>query len=188
MELQIAPDNKWIQTASGRAFWPLNPKPEHVFIEDIAHALSQKCRYTGHTKSFYSVAQHSYLASLIVPDEDCLWALLHDASEAYLPDVARPVKKDLPGFIEIEDRVTEAVAKRFGLSLPMPESIKEADLVLLATERRDIMSDPPYRWTSTENIQPLGLIIKPLPPEAAKALFMSRWHELMGRMTFAAAA
>ncbi|MFN9113590.1 MAG: phosphohydrolase, partial [Bacteroidota bacterium] len=71
---------QWIQTFSGIAFWPLDPKPEHVRIADIAHALSMKCRYNGHTRKFYSVAEHSVLVSRHVPEEDALWALLHDAS------------------------------------------------------------------------------------------------------------
>jgi hypothetical protein len=176
--LQASPDSKWIQTFTGRAFWPLDPNPEHVCIEDIAHALAMKCRYTGHVKRFYSVAQHSVLASYTVPPMDALWGLMHDASEAYLPDVARPVKRNMPGFREIEDKVMEAVAERFSLPMPMPESIHHADLVLLATERRDLMADPPYRWISTENIDPLPAPIRPLMPDAAERAFLVRWVEL----------
>jgi uncharacterized protein len=176
--LEASPDSKWIQTYTGRAFWPLDPKPEHVCIEDIAHALAMKCRYTGHVKRFYSVAQHSVLASHIVPTADALWGLMHDASEAYLPDVARPVKRNIPGFREIEDRVMEAIASRFRLTLPMPESIHHADLVLLASERRDLMADPPYRWVVTENIEPIGWLIVPFDPPAAEEYFLRRWREL----------
>lgn len=179
--LQAAPDGKWIQTASGLAFWPLDPKPEHVCIEDIAHALGMKCRYTGHTRVFYSVAQHSVIASRIVPREDALWALLHDASEAYLPDVARPVKRAMPGFMEIEDRLMQAVAERFGLRRPMPESVHHADLVLLATERRDLMSSPPYRWLSTENVTPLPERINPKLPPEAREMFLHRFGELTAK-------
>jgi hypothetical protein len=179
-ELPTSPDAKWIQTFTGRAFWPLDPNPDHVCIQDIAHALAMKCRYTGHVKRFYSVAQHSVFASYIVPPVDALWGLMHDASEAYLPDVARPVKRNMPGFREIEDRVMAAVADRFCLPWPMPESIHHADLVLLATERRDLMAAPPYRWISTENIEPIAATIEPLLPELAELEFLLRWKELNG--------
>lgn len=176
--LTAAPRSQWIQTATGRAFWPLRPRVEDVCIEDIAHALAMKCRYTGHCRYFYSVAQHSVLASEIVPPADAFWALMHDATEAYLPDVARPVKKAIAGFCEIEDRLMEVIAERFGLPMPMPESVRHADLVLLATERRDLMADPPYRWISTENIDPLPDRITPLGPMSARMQFMQRFKEM----------
>lgn len=179
--LPTAPDSNWIQTYTGRAFWPLNPKADDICIEDIAHALSMKCRYTGHTNHFYSVAQHSVIASTIVPAEDAKWALLHDATEAYLPDVARPVKRLLVGFRDIEDRLAECIAYKFGLQWPMPESIKQADLILLATERRELMNDPPFRWTSTENVQPLRSRIFPAKPVVAEEEFLIRYRNLFGK-------
>lgn len=176
--LTAAPDSKWIQTVSGKAFWPLNPRVEDVCIEDIAHALSMKCRYTGHCRYFYSVAQHSVLASQIVAPQDAFWALLHDATEAYLPDVARPVKRNIVGFTEIEDRLMEVIADKFGLVMPMPNSIKHADLVLLRTERRDLMAPPPYQWVSTEAIEPMADKINALGPLSARLMFMKRFNEL----------
>lgn len=176
--LPDAPDRDWIQTVTGRAFWPLSPRPQDVCILDIAHALSMKCRYTGHCRSFYSVAQHSVLASKIVPPCDALWALMHDATEAYLPDVARPVKRLLPGFREIEDRLMEVIAGVFSLQGPMPDSVKRADLILLATERRDLMSLPPYRWTSIEQVQASHETIEPWEPDRAAMEFLIRFNVL----------
>ena len=83
----------WIQTFTGRAFYVLDPRPEDVDIEDIAHALSMQCRFAGHCREFYSVAQHSVTASWLVPPEDALWGLLHDAAEAYVVDLPRPIKR-----------------------------------------------------------------------------------------------
>lgn len=103
----------WIQTYSGRAFYPLAPYPQDVCIEDIAHALSQLCRFGGHCRRFYSVAEHSVLLSRVVVPEFQLWALLHDASEAYLVDVPRPIKKQLPAYVEAERRVMAAICARF---------------------------------------------------------------------------
>ena len=82
----------WIHTFTGRHFYPLNPNADDVDIEDIAHALANTCRFNGHVSTFYSVAQHCVLASQYC-ESDPLWALMHDAAEAYLPDVAAPVKK-----------------------------------------------------------------------------------------------
>lgn len=176
--LPSAPHGGWIQTVTGRAVWPLRPLVDQIDLYDIAHALGMKCRYTGHTRQFYSVAQHSVLASQIVPPADARWALLHDATEAYLPDVARPVKERLHGFRDVEDGLMAVIAAKFGLEGEMPGSIKTADLVLLATERRDLMGTPPYRWNSTENVTPLPERIVPLEPSRALELFVDRFLEL----------
>src|SRR4051794_15527189 len=87
----------WITTFSRRQFWPLDPHSDEIHIEDIAHSLSQQCRFGGHSRSFYSVAQHSCLVSALCKANDALWGLLHDASEAYLGDIPRPLKS-LPEF------------------------------------------------------------------------------------------
>ena len=103
----------FIQTFTGRMFWPIDPQPDEVDIEDIAHALSNVCRFCGHTREFYSVAQHSVLVSEIVPAAFALEGLLHDATEAYISDVARPVKPYLTNYKEIEINLYRAIAKRF---------------------------------------------------------------------------
>jgi 5'-deoxynucleotidase YfbR-like HD superfamily hydrolase len=129
----------WIQTYSGKKFDLLNPTPESISIFDIAHALSNICRYTGHTKEFYSVAQHSVLASVNVPPKDALAGLLHDATEAYLTDISKPLKMLLPEYCKLEDKIYKIIAAKFGLPAELPASVKEADLRLLATEKRDLL-------------------------------------------------
>lgn len=167
----------WIQTFTGRQAWPLNPRVEDICIEDIAHALSQLCRYTGHTRGFYSVAQHSVLAAEHCP-EAARWALMHDAAEAYLADVARPVKRFLGGYQEAEERLERVIAERIGLEWPMPACVKDIDLRLLATERRDLMARPPIPWVSTRDVEPLPAPIVPWPADVAEKLFMLRFREL----------
>src|SRR5512146_2196359 len=120
-------DRGWIQTYTGRQFWPFNPHPEDVRAEDIAHALSQVCRYQGHCLEFYSVAQHSVLVSYAVPDHLALWGLLHDAAEAYLADIARPLKHAFPYFMGVEEEIEKVIAFRFALPWPKPESVSWAD-------------------------------------------------------------
>jgi hypothetical protein len=181
-------NSTWIQTYTGKKFWPLDPRPEDVCIEDIAHGLAMKCRFSGHTQSFYSVAQHSVLVSQLVPPRDAIWGLLHDAAEAYLADVARPVKQDhaFAGFRAYEAIVMRIIAAAFQLPWPEPPSIKEADWTALATERRDVMGHPDIAWT-LENRVPVAANILPLTPRPAKALFLRRYAELRHAKTQAAA-
>ncbi|QCO18881.1 phosphohydrolase (plasmid) [Azospirillum brasilense] len=166
----------WMQTATGRQFWPLDPRPSEVYIEDIAHSLAHQCRYAGHCLSFYSAAQHSVIVSDALPPEFALWGLLHDASEAYLVDVPRPVKPFLPGYKDAEAAVMRAVCVRFGLTLEMPKTVKVADERALADEKHQLMAPSVVPWAL--RYPPLGVRIDPLPPEAAKALFLARFREL----------
>ena len=158
-------------TYTGRLIKPLDPDPEQIAIEDIAHALGNSCRYTGHVRKFYSVAQHSVLCSEIVPDELKLTALLHDASEAYLSDISRPIKSQ-PEFGDIykkfEERLEAAIAERFDLIYPYPPEIKAADLTLLRTEYRDLMNG---ELESTDGVY-LDFTIKPWDPERAEDIFL----------------
>jgi len=174
------PEAAWIQTYSGRRFCPTNPNPDAIVIQDIAHALSMQCRFTGHTKKFYSVAQHSVLVSHICNEEDALWGLLHDASEAYLVDVPRPLKRSghFQAYLEFEARMQEAICKRFGLPYQEPASVKKADTKLLATEARDLMGPLHSDWV--QKVAPLPFTIEPWSQQKAKDMFMERFFELIG--------
>lgn len=166
----------WIQTFSGRAFHPLAVEPGVVDIGDIAHALSLQCRFNGHCRTFYSVADHSVRVSRVVPAADALWGLLHDAAEAYLSDLPRPLKRQMPAFEEMEDRLLQRIMARYGLGWPMPESVREADEILLATEKRDLMAPEPASWHLRGT--PLPESVVPLSPEAAESAFLARFHDL----------
>lgn len=179
VELPPRDGRSWIQTFTGRQVWPLNPKPEDICIEDIAHALALQCRYTGHVKQHYSVAQHSIIASWNHPNAP-MWALMHDAAEAYLADVARPVKPYLIGYNQFEERLLEVIAERFQLRWPMPEDIKEIDIVMLATERRDLMAEPPIPWESTKGVAPLPHRIQWWGWALAEKEFLQRFYDLGG--------
>lgn len=172
------PHDPWIQTYSGRRFTPTNPSPDAIVIEDIAHALSMQCRFGGHIKSFYSVAQHCVLVSYICNFEDAFWGLMHDASEAYLIDLPRPLKHSgkLDAYIEFEGKVQAAICKRYDLAEKEPASIKKADTILLVTEARDLLPNKRSDWTLT--VEPLPFKINPLGPREAKDLFMKRFYEL----------
>lgn len=133
----------WMQTYTGLRFWPLDPRVEDISLNDIAHSLSMQCRYGGHSLRFYSVAEHSVLVAQACSIENALWGLLHDASEAYLVDVPRPLKRSLPGYKEAEDRVMRCVAEKFNLSWPMPDEVKMIDERILGNERRAVMREGP---------------------------------------------
>lgn len=172
------PDSSWIQTHSGRRFNPLKPNPDAIVVQDVAHALSMQCRFSGHCREFYSVAQHSVLVSYICDHKDALWGLLHDATEAYLVDVPRPLKRSgkLQGYIEIEAVMQEAVCRRFGLPFAEPPSVKRADTILLATEARDLMSPLHSDWK--QPVEPLPFKIEAWDHDKAKDMFMKRFFEL----------
>lgn len=170
-------ETNWIQTYSGRKFYPLSPRVGDIFIEDIAHSLSMLCRFNGHSRIFYSVAEHSVRVSKILPPNLQLWGLLHDSAEAYLSDIPRPLKKNFREFREVEDALLEVIARRFGLSWPMPAEVVEADNRLLATEARDLMAPHPEPWNLP--FPPLAERIVPLGPAEAEAAFLARFRELI---------
>lgn len=176
----------FIETFTGQAFQPLSPSVSDIRIADIAHSLSQQCRFSGHTREFYSVAEHSVRVSWLLQDWEMsrrtqLWGLLHDASEAYLVDIPAPVKKthSLLGYRLAESEVMRAVCERFNLTRKQPDAVTKADAVLLATEARDLM---PYRkehWTSLLE-PPLEAVITPWAPQEAERKFLTRYAELTG--------
>lgn len=170
--------NGQIQTRSGGYFDILSPEVSPIDIIDIAHALSNLCRFTGHTHHFYSVAQHSVLVSRLVPPKFQMAALLHDAAEAYLGDVTSPLKALLPEYKRIERRVEAAILDRFGLPSWLPLEVKHADLVMLATERRDLMPATPEKWAILEGIGPTTERIRYMPPLEAFKLFLHRFRVL----------
>lgn len=167
-----------IRTFGGTYFDFMAPEMSIFTIEDIAHALSHICRFTGHSETFYSVAQHSVLVSQIVPKECALFGLLHDAPEAFIGDVAKPLKNLLPDYAEIEARVERAVFDRLGLVGDIPKCVKVADLIMLRTEQRDIMGCEAEVWAGTAGEMPLQEIIRPVSSREARQMFLDRYYEL----------
>jgi len=167
-------DAPFLQTFTGLKFHPFFPRPEEICIADIAHGLAATNRFAGMTIEPYSVAQHSIHVSRLVPPQDALWGLLHDASEAYLLDMPRPIKEYLPEYREVEQRVMEVICERFGLDPREPASVKDADRRLLSTEHRDLMR-PGLLW-ETDTVPPLEDHIKPWGHRDAERLFLSAFH------------
>jgi hypothetical protein len=170
----------WMQTHTGRRFYPLDPHIEDIDIEDIAHALAHLCRFGGHCRTFYSVAQHSVIVSSYLPDDEPalqLAGLLHDATEAFLVDIPRPLKVALPEYKAIEQRLEAVIAERFGVDFH-DQRIKQADNVALMTEARDLMGTPPAGWASDVPEGPDRVIINPWAPDQSRQTFLSVYRHL----------
>lgn len=172
-----------ILTSQGTYFDFVHPERSEINAEIIAHALSNICRFTGHCQTFYSVAQHAVLVSHLVPPGFAYQALHHDDAEAFVGDMASPLKKMLPGYKEIERRVEAEVFRRMGLPAKLAPEVKRADLIALRTEQRDLMHKNGGLWTSLEGIEPdEGVSISPLPPHWAMRLYLDRHAELVAAM------
>ena len=168
----------WIQTYTGKAFWPLDPRLEDIDIRDIAHSLAYQCRFAGHCHPFYSVAQHSVFVSQLVSARHAGWGLMHDAAEAYITDLPRPLKRSLFGdhFCCVEEEILKIIAKAFHLPPEIPSEVHHADDRMLMTEARDLMGKAPMPW---------GLRVKPIKsdfecwsPQFAEVMFLSRSRQL----------
>jgi hypothetical protein len=195
--IQEPADKGWILTYTGRKVYPLDPKPSQLDIEDIAHALSNTCRFTGHCREFYSVAQHSVLVSqmslylakqamLVNPETVAFHGLLHDATEAYLCDIARPVKRT-PEFLAYrlaEDALWEAVAIRYNLTFKHPSIVKLVDEKIVSNEALLLMPTLPPDWQiqsafTDAELAAAGVDMKDVwTPKVAKSTFLAT-HEVL---------
>lgn len=155
-----------------------NPRGHEYDIKAIAHALSNLCRYTGHSRRFYSVAEHSVIVSRLVPEKYAFEGLMHDASEAYCGDVASPLKRLIPGYKNIEESVQEAIAVYYGLTWPFPKEVHEADVLAYVTERCSISNTGKDAIWFTDVEPRQDIVIKGLSPRQAYQAFIERYEEL----------
>lgn len=181
----------YITTYSGIHFDLVNPTAKMVKLEDIAHHLSNVCRWAGAPKAFWSVAQHCAIVSYICPPRFAQWGLMHDAAEAYIGDITRPLKTLIPEVREVESRIMLAICDHFHLSWPEPEELctyddqvqrLEAELIMPQHDGRFIDRDGgSYPITSLAQSQlrklPAGLLA-PLSQQGAEVLFAMRYAEL----------
>lgn len=176
-----------IKTCSGQYFDLLEPEKCSVDIQDIAHALSNTCRYGGHCRWFYSVAEHSVLVSRIVPPEHALAGLLHDAAEAFIGDVTSPLKQQLRDYHAIEERIQAHILRTFGLGPDLPDCVKHADLVALTTEHMQLFESTdedgnPGFWP--RDIDPVPYEIQAYSPMLARGIFLREFMILMEKRRY----
>ena len=182
----------WIQTYSGGIFHILNPKQDEINIKDIGHSLAMQCRFTGHVRHFYSIAEHSVLGSFLVPKQHALRFLLHDASEAYIADINRPLKHFTgvgSAYLPVEATIQDAIHEKFhlleidnGCTVPEPACIKEADNAMLYAEKEQLL--PPMDWVNKwgADEKPAPVTIRCWAPEVAEVEFLHRFYELTGQI------
>ncbi|AMR77623.1 YfbR-like 5'-deoxynucleotidase [Cupriavidus nantongensis] len=166
-----------ILLSTGRYFDFTNPGP--LTAEEVAHALSKLCRFTGHCREFYSVAQHSVVVSRLVPKHLRKQALFHDAVESVVGDMVSPLKRLFPEYKALEKRCEAAILAGFDLPSELDPAVKYADRVALRTEQRDLMNKDGGLWTSLDGIEPVRMRIFPLPPAAAEIMFLDTYRDLL---------
>lgn len=174
------PGDCYISTFTGAHVSLIAPDPRSIHISDIAQGLATQYRFNGHSHPAYTVAQHSVFVSHQVPAEHALQALLHDATEAYIGDLPAPAKALCPDYKAMEQRLLVAIMERFDLPAALSPEVKHADLIALATEKRELMPQSADEdWPMLHGIQPhpqgLGIC---LPPDEARTWFLMRYREL----------
>lgn len=187
-DLILPRNGNFMNTFLGGKYWPLDPRPEDVHIEDVAHHLSLLCRYTGAVMKFYSVAEHSYWMSFLVPREHQFAALMHDATEAYLGDVGRPLKRHLPNYKDIEESNWTVIAAKFGLPLVLPKIVHDMDGLICLAEQEQLCSwyTPEDATRQREHYDLAAqdtpkIVIAGYRPETAEDLFLQRFWDLQDR-------
>jgi uncharacterized protein len=185
---------EWLQTYTRKRMYPLDPRPEDIDIMDIAHSLSNICRFTGHTLVSYNVAQHSVMVSRLVKPKLALFGLLHDAAEAYIGDISRPLKvclKELCGDVvkDIEQKIESCILSKFGVPEPLQDEraeIKRADNIMLSTEARDLMGgrfmDCAHTYDLTSEVLPEA--ITPWSAGRSRWEFLNRFRVLGGKTSW----
>ena len=168
----------WIETYTGKQFYPLEPDIDLIDIEDIAHALSNICRFTGHCEEFYSVAQHSVIVCAHCTPENALAGLLHDAAEAYICDIAKPIKPFITNYKQMEEKLLRVIFEKFQVPYPYPDEIKKIDLRLAYTEGKQLGF---HTETWRPLVEPIHWNIFPWHPPAAKRSFLWAFHDLTCR-------
>jgi hypothetical protein len=172
-----------IRLFSGAMFDYNNPAACDVAIEDIAHAASQICRFAGHTKHFYSVAQHAVNASMIVAPGFEFDALMHDTAESFTNDIPTPLKVAVPMFKELELRIEAAMAAKFNFAFPLPAEVKLVDTQMLGFEKAALLPQDTSQWEMLQGV-PLPdhlrqrIDLRSWAPEQAKRNFLARYEEL----------
>ena len=201
----------WFTTSTGRYFDLANPEPPMFDWTDIATALSRQCRFNGHTRWFYSVAEHSCHVASLLPDEIAVYGLLHDAHEAYIGDITAPMKSFIMGtgaglhnavhkvimrdrWKAMEHRIDQMIYDKAGIPAPTDEieaQVKRADLTMLATERRDLFPGEKHTrpWLiDKEQVPPADLDIQGWDPETAESEFTLALAGILGESVLIAEA
>lgn len=174
-------EQTWVLTRSGRAFDLVNLDPNEVDIEDIAYSLGKLCRYTGHPEPFFSVAEHSVIMNQLVSRKAQIHAMLHDTPEAYVNDLTTPVKRLLPDYKALENRILVIIYKHFGIGFPnqkIIEEVKDADVRMHVTEREQLLPASPRPWSRNHSEGPFKYRLPCWGPKKAGIIYMETFNKL----------
>lgn len=171
----------WITTHTGISFYPHDPRADEIVLDDIAHALAHQCRYAGHSSRFYSVAEHCVMCARVAAPEFAFTALMHDAAEAYLPDIPRPIKRMLPDYKDMERKIELVLKDRFDFTYPFPAAVHEIDNRMLCTEGAIFFAGAPEKWWITSHyavpVYP-DIDLECWTPERAKREFLAMFEKI----------
>ena len=186
--MQKPNEDIWICTPTGKIFHPLAPRVEEVCIEDIVQSIARTCRFNSGVKwpLHYSVAEHSVLlarhALYKIGDPVLAWQLLmHDAAEAIVGDMIRPLKELFPEFSEIEDRILRVIFERYCIPWPLSEKVKELDSRILIDEEKLVLVQGVKKFTHHFD-HGLGITPQFWDAERARLEFISCWTEVTGQL------
>lgn len=168
----------FVTTYSGVKFFIDKCNIQDVPIEDIAHALSMNCRFNGHLERFYSVAEHSVILSYHVPLEYRMTALLHDVSEAFVPDMPRPFKAQITGFDTYEEKIMRSVADHYGTYYPLPDVVQYVDKNIVRDEAENLYRNPPCWLEFYDSVVSPVWFQDAHSPAEAKRWFLDRFYYL----------
>lgn len=174
-------DNRWIETYSGHKLNVFDIDPDMIDPVDIAHALSMNCRFNGHVKKHLSVAEHSVHCALMVSPENRFQALMHDAAEAYVSDMPRPIKHEIPAIVELDKIITKAIFDKFDIEYPICEEVKMVDLMLCKAEARDSGMDT-KSWPDDGIDVSLHHVPSYWSPEEARKTFLNMFECIMSEI------
>lgn len=181
--------NAWIVTVTGRRVDLLDPQPDMFCSEDICHSLSRLCRFNGHTSRFYSVAEHSWFGArelrCMHGEAAGIEFLLHDAHEAYTGDIVRPMKELLGDLGEIQAKIDAAIRVQFGLPATCSAAVHEMDLVMLATEKRDLLPLATDQWDCLDGVSPLRLRLNAIAPSVVCGMMLEQLSDWCSRLSTA---
>ncbi len=187
IKMAVTTNTFWIETYTGRTFYIQEPSPDYVCLKDIAHSLSNLCRYNGHCEKFYSVAEHSvhvakFIEFLKFPTTVVMAALLHDACEAYTGDFPSPIKWAIPELQTMEKKIQEAVHEHFNIG---PQAYKnkvidDIDKRIVQDERKALMTKSCLPW-AVDGYVPLNITVEAWVPEVAEKKFLEAFDTLNWR-------
>ena len=177
-------EQPYIETSSGKKVHFLEPDPDSIDIEDIAYALSHIPRFNGHTSKFVSVAEHCWSGARYIQSDLKLQMLLHDAAEAYLCDIPKPLKEFLPDYRKIEDNMMATISKKFGFDFPLSPVVKHYDIALLSNDAHWLLPSRGNDWSLWKTVKRPTICpeFKPLCLDSgtARRVFLDLYYDLCG--------